>query len=413
MPYSSVQKDFYLFPVSGVYYVQFRDPLTRIIQAKRSSGLRNRTLADKWAKKEFERMLDEVGRVTEITFAEYSERFYIDGCPHEKSRKSEDKTFGNSTRIDYRRKIETHILPDTISRMRLYDIKRSDCLNLRDRLIDKLGYSRTAELTLVAFKNIMHEALDRGLIDSDPTIKVKIKAKKGKRAATTVDGLKNILLKKYWYNKTIWLAAMTIAITGIRVSELSGLCWRHFIVDSDNPKNDIVKIMQAYRKIEGGIKGTKSGKPRKAPYPKVLQLLLEPLRGEPDNYVFSIKTDDDKPQPLAYSALRSAMRRAMARVVIESIKKKKEEAGDISDVTKAELKEGMNKIPSITLHGLRHSINTALLDAGVNPELLRASFGWVDEETQEGYTHRELFDLTPQREATEKLFQGFIGEENG
>jgi site-specific recombinase XerD len=63
------------------------------------------------------------------------------------------------------------------------------------------------------------------------------------------------------------------------------------------------------------------------------------------------------------------------------------------------------KIPHITLHGLRHSIQTALLGNGVNPELLRATFGWTDEEVQEIYTHRELYDLPPQREITDKLFE--------
>jgi len=45
----SVQKDFYLFLVGDVYYAQFRDPVTRKLQRKKSSGLRNRTMAEKWA----------------------------------------------------------------------------------------------------------------------------------------------------------------------------------------------------------------------------------------------------------------------------------------------------------------------------------------------------------------------------
>jgi integrase len=67
------------------------------------------------------------------------------------------------------------------------------------------------------------------------------------------------------------------------------------------------------------------------------------------------------------------------------------------------------KIPKNTLHGLRHSIQTALRGGGVNPELLRATFGWTTEDVQEGYTHRELYDLTPQREATDTLFGNLIG----
>ena len=43
----TVQKDYYLFPRDGVFYVQFRDPVTRKLLPKKSSGSRNRTLAEK------------------------------------------------------------------------------------------------------------------------------------------------------------------------------------------------------------------------------------------------------------------------------------------------------------------------------------------------------------------------------
>jgi site-specific recombinase XerD len=94
----------------------------------------------------------------------------------------------------------------------------------------------------------------------------------------------------------------------------------------------------------------------------------------PDDRVFQISERG----PLSYTKLRDAMNKAA------------EKAG----------------IPRIATHGLRHSIQTALRGRCVNPELLRATFGWVDEETQEGYTHRELYDLSPQREITDTLFGG-------
>ena len=93
---------------------------------------------------------------------------------------------------------------------------------------------------------------------------------------------------------------------------------------------------------------------------------------------------------------------------MEIVKAKKKAAKDETKITEEELKGAVTRI---TLHGLRHSINTALLEHGVNPELLRASFGWVDKDTQEIYTHRELYNLSPQRDAVDKLFDGFMGEE--
>jgi DNA-binding Xre family transcriptional regulator len=42
----TVQSDFYLYAVSGIYYVQFRDPVTRRVLSKKSTGLRSRVKAD-------------------------------------------------------------------------------------------------------------------------------------------------------------------------------------------------------------------------------------------------------------------------------------------------------------------------------------------------------------------------------
>jgi len=396
MPYAAVQKDYYVFPVDGVYYVQFRDPVTRRILSKISSGLRSETLADKWAYNEYQRRCKSVGQ-SGLLFGEYAKLFYTDGCPHEAKRKADSLSFGVKTRLDNRYRLEAYILPDPICKKRLCDIERPDSVNFRDRLISKLGYTRKAQLTFIAYRNIINTALDKGLIKADPIIKVSIKLKnKKKRPATSVDNVKNILLKRYWPNKTIWMAAMTASIAGLRAGEISGLRWRDI-----DPENKSIKIIHSINLYEGE-KTTKSGKPRVTTYPEVLQVLIEPYRGNPDDYAFSIKDGE----PLAYSALRSAMTRAMNRVIKEIVKAKKEAAGE-TDVSEEELHKGITKI---SLHGLRHSINTALLEAGVNPELIRASFGWVDEETQEIYTHRDLYNLAPQREATDKLFEGFIGE---
>jgi integrase len=394
----TVQKDFYLFLVNGIYYVQFRDPATRKLLSKITTGQRNRTKAEKWAKEEYERRSKNAGK-SDITFGEYARQFYIDGCPHEAARKADGLSFGAKTKIDNRYRLETHILTDSVCKKCLCDLTRPDSVNFRDRIIKKLGYTRKAQLTFTAYRNIINTALAKGMIKEDPILKVSIKLKnKKKRQATSVDNVKNILLKRYWPNKTIWRAAMTAGIVGLRAGEISGLRWKD--IDLENETINVIHSIN----LQEGEKTTKSGKPRVTTYPRALQALIEPYRGHPEDYAFSIKKDG---QPLAYYAIRSAMTRAMTRAVKDIIKEKKEAAGDNAEINEEELVKGIKKI---TLHGLRHSINTALLEAGVNPELLQASFGWVDKETQEIYTHRDLYNLAPQREATDKLFEGFIGE---
>jgi hypothetical protein len=42
---SAVQDDFYIFPVGAVYYVKFRDPVTRQLLSKKSTGKKKKTAA--------------------------------------------------------------------------------------------------------------------------------------------------------------------------------------------------------------------------------------------------------------------------------------------------------------------------------------------------------------------------------
>jgi hypothetical protein len=51
-------------------------------------------------------------------------------------------------------------------------IERADVIAFRERLNAKLGYIRTAQLVLQAFKVIIHTALDTGVIDTDPVHRV-------------------------------------------------------------------------------------------------------------------------------------------------------------------------------------------------------------------------------------------------
>jgi site-specific recombinase XerD len=41
----------------------------------------------------------------------------------------------------------------------------------------------------------------------------------------------------------------------------------------------------------------------------------------------------------------------------------------------------------LTPHSFRHSLNTLLLDAGVDAAKIRAALGWTSTGVQDGYTH--------------------------
>jgi integrase len=371
---SAVQDDFYLFPVGAVYYVKFRDPITRQLLSKKSTGQRNKTAARQWAEKEWDRRTARAGK-SDMLLYDYAKLFYAgDSCPHEADKRAKGEHFAVRTRRLYRSHLEKHILTDPICQREIAFIRRPDAIAFRDRIIQKCGLTRKSQLILQAFKNIMHTALEKGIIETDPVQRLVIAHTKEKRAATGVDNLKTLFDPENWAKPRIRLAVMTAGLVGLRAGEVRGLKWR----DIDK-EHDVIRVDREIIDIEGE-KLPKWEKTRVTIYPSLLKSLLEPLRGKPDDYVFRISEE----KPLSYSWLRKSMNRATEKA----------------------------KIPHITLHGLRHSIQTALRGGGVNPELLRATFGWTAEDVQEGYTHRELYNLTPQRELTDALF-GSVNAETG
>jgi integrase len=368
---NSVQDDFYIFPVGSVYYVKFRDPITREIRPKKSTGLRSKTLAKQWAREEWNRKKAIAGK-TDIPLYDYASLFYTDGCPHEALKMAKGEHFGYRTKRGYRSDLINYILPDPICQMSICMIKRSDSINFRERIIKRYGYSRRAYLVFQAYKNIIHTALEKGLIDTDPVIRLTIAVKnKEKRPAVSIENLSKLMKPENWDNNHLRLAAITAGMIGLRAGEIRGIKWRDF-----DPKTNTVHVVRNYIDVEKE-KLPKWDKTRSTIYPKILKSLLEPLRADPDERVFSIT----KRGPLSYRKLWKAF-------------------GDAVE------KSG---IPHVTLHGLRHSIQTALRGRGVNSELLRATFGWTDEQVQEDYTHRELYDLSSQMEITDELFN-FLSE---
>lgn len=121
----AVQKDYYILLVGDVYYVKFRNPATQKLEGKKSSGLKNRTFAERWAKAERQCRVSNTGK-PDITFGSYARIFYVAGCPHEADRKADGKTFGGGARATYKYALDKHLLTDPISDVRIAEIKRAD-----------------------------------------------------------------------------------------------------------------------------------------------------------------------------------------------------------------------------------------------------------------------------------------------
>jgi hypothetical protein len=100
---------------------------------------------------------------------DYARLFYTgDGCPHETDKKAKGEHFAIRTRKLYRSHLVNLILPDPICQKEIVFIKRADAIACRNRVIHHCGYTRKAQLVFQTFKNILHTALEKGIIDTDP-----------------------------------------------------------------------------------------------------------------------------------------------------------------------------------------------------------------------------------------------------
>ena len=75
--------------------------------------------------------------------------------------------------------------------------------------------------------------------------------------------------------------------------------------------------------------------------------------------------------------------------------------------------QGISKL-EITPHGLRHALNTRLIEEGVNAILVQEYFGWHHQDRnkiQEGYTHLYVTALLEVSHAIERIIR--VPEERG
>lgn len=359
------EKNFYVFHVSGrgkVYYYQVRNPKTRKLSGIKSTGKTNKTLAEAYAQEEYEK-LDRVNGSAQITLREWADRFYTDQCPHLNRLLDEGKKIKPYTIQQKRRYIEDYILDDSIAHIRLSDLRKSDLMDFRDRIIDQKGRTRTSQMIYGVLQTILLEAVTRGILESSPTEGIhKLGYDKKTRKALDITSIGKLLNPQYWDNLTAWRAAYIAALTGLRIGEVRALQWQD--VDVEN-KRIIVQHNLTSHTTQPSL--PKWGKVRVTIYPSRLSEMLEPLR-EGAGFVVGGAA------PVGYKTIQKAMQDACRKAEVEA-----------------------------TLHQLRHSLQTYLRGKGVADDLLRGVFGWSDTSTQEIYTHRELYDLEPIEKALPEL----------
>lgn len=330
----------------------------------RSSGETNKARARKWAKDRHRELC--LPKMHAGTLREWAGRFYTDTCPHVSRILMEGGHYSPRTLQSSRGWLVRYVLDDPICDLELAAVRRADVLAFRERLVARVGRSRTAQCAYSVLRVVLNEAIYHELTERDPCAKIgQVSYEPVRRVALSRKQIQGILSPEHFIRRVHYEATLCAAVTGLRAGEVRALSW----ADLD-PERGIVEVRRNLPSESTEVALPKWGKVRRTAYPRILQAVLEPRRGAPDGWVFS-----QDGGPIGYKHWADSLRSAARK----------------------------EKVVGATLHGLRHSLLTHLREDGIPDDKLKGAFGWSGQKMLDSYTHRELYDQAPILEATDRL----------
>jgi integrase len=315
------------------------------------------------------------------TLRAYAEPFYQrESCPHLRRLADDGRTVTDRHIHNQRALLKGKVFKDPIADLAVSAIRRSDVLDFRSRLLDKYG-ARTVNRTIGILKVIFKEGNFREELERDPTLGVgEVHYTKRASGTFTQEELKALFPAEGlgpWKDRLDHACFLLAASTGMRRGEILALRW----CNVDTAKS-LIHVQEAWK---GGEEvGTpKSGKPRTVPYPEQVATALETLREEgirtaPEDLVIC---DDDGHRPMG-TWWKKRFARAMKKAEIDL------------------------KARGLRPHSFRHTLNTILLDSGMDPAKVRAILGWSNLKVQDGYTHWEGEHLREGADTVERILKG-------
>jgi len=258
----------------------------------KSTGEKSKSEAIKVALHAFEETQIDPGGPRLKTYA--SPYFIWDKCPHVRRLTSEGKSITKYHVKDMRNIMDNHLFTDPITKLKLPEIKRAHILDFRERLIEKLGYTRTVQKAVSVLKTILKEAYFREDIARDPTAGIGVTKYKPKEIGTfTEEELKQLFPATSpgpWKDLHDYSVFLTAATTGMRRGEILALSWEHVYFDEG-----FIQVQQAWKdRHEIGL--PKWNKKRIVPLPAMLADTLELVKKNskhtrPQDMVFCYTAD--------------------------------------------------------------------------------------------------------------------------
>lgn len=315
------------------------------------------------------------------TVRKYVKPFFVwETCPHVKRLVAEGKSITHYHVRDMRSIMENHLLTDPIVKVRLPALKRSHILDYRERLIEKLGYTRTAQKAVGVLKTILKEAYFREDITRDPTVGIGSTRYQPKEIGVfTAEELKTLFPAEPpgpWGDLTGYTVFLMAATTGMRRGEILALTW-----ECMNFAEKRIEIRQAW-KDRHEIGPPKWGKTRVTPMPEQLARGLRKFRAQSSHVgntdlVFRYSSGER----IGNTWWAKRFTAAMKKVKIDREKR------------------------NIRPHSFRHTLNSILREQGYDAARIRAALGWSSEVVQDGYTHWNADAFNGQRQIVDDVFE--------
>lgn len=247
------------------------------------------------------------------------------------------RTLAPSTASGYRRTITNHINP-IIGQLPINQVTPAHVMNVLAPLM-QAGHTRAAQLTRILLRCALQDALRMGLIDRNPVDAIRApQHRKQPIAYWTADQIRQFLqAQRFSSLYHCWLLAL---VCGLRRGELLGLRWEDVTADQITIRNQRMVIdRQTIDKPPKSAAGN-----RTIPLPAVVAAALRAERRR-SRSLYVLSHPDGSP----YSPQQ--LRRALDAACTAS------------------------RLPPLHIHGLRHSMATAALDAGTDIKVLQVILG--------------------------------------
>lgn len=257
------------------------------------------------------------------------------------------------------------------------DLSRTDIINIRKIIFNEFGKTRKSQMMFDQIKQYINFAFQTGKINTNPSDRIpSITYTPIVKPSIRPEIITLIINSKHFFpSKLAWAYFTIAATTGMRRSEIMGMDFGK-IKYKENQYYYLID--QQWEQYSKGYVLPKMNKVRQIPLADITMTAIQTIGIKPKGRLFDKKWSW---VDIIFQQLRLILR---AQYPDE---------------------EKINKLSS---HVLRHSLNTNLIIAGTDKDLLQKYLGWSRERdfsTQVLYTHYGATDLIPVSKMIDKIYK--------